>query len=126
MDERLDRDLAMRIRHVRRMAQEESRILSILIKRNFASYDTIHTILYGGRPECDQPEPKIVDVQVCKARKSMRNAGIPANVRTKWDDGYYMTREDKIAFMAALEEAEMPEAVQAAEELPPFIEACAA
>jgi len=109
----LDRDLAMRIRHAWRVTPEESRVLAILVKRAFATHDTIYTILYGARPECDQPEMKIVDVMICKVRKSLRQNGIRARIRTKWGDGYYMTRADKGDLMAALEEAErLPTAVE--------------
>lgn len=123
----LERDLAMRIRHAWRMASEESRIMSIVLKRAFATRETLYTILYGARPDCDQPEMKIVDVQVCKARKSLRNNGVAAKVRTKWGDGYFMTREDKAALMAALERAEeLPDAVERPEYLPAFLSARAA
>lgn len=38
--------------------------------------DRIWTLLYGHRPECDQPDSRIVPVLVCNLRKKIRAQGI--------------------------------------------------
>jgi len=45
------------------------------------------TNLYGGR---DEPEPKIIDVFICKLRKKLHLAGAPASgcIETVWGSGY--------------------------------------
>jgi two-component system cell cycle response regulator CtrA len=43
--------------------------------------------LYGGM---DEPEPKIVDVFICKLRKKLADAGAPGVIGTVWGRGYIM------------------------------------
>ena len=49
--------------------------------------------LYGGM---DEPEPKIIDVFVCKLRKKLANASNGKNfVETLWGRGYVLRDEDE-------------------------------
>lgn len=48
---------------------------------------------YAARPECDWPEPKIVDVYVCK----MRRAAPWFYVETVWGRGYRLLPRDTAA-----------------------------
>lgn len=56
------------------------------------SREFIHEYVYGNKPECDQPELKIVDVQICKLRKCL---GLYKNIlRTNWALGYSLRTWD--------------------------------
>src|SRR5579863_5050561 len=45
-------------------------VLDLLLQRDAVSKDLIFQTLYGLRPERSQPEIKIVDVMICKVRKT--------------------------------------------------------
>jgi two-component system cell cycle response regulator CtrA len=72
----------------------EARVLGILMKRDVAKKDMIMIALYDGRhAEKDIPEPKIVDVFVCKMRAKLKRYGL--EIKTVWGIGYSMTNGSK-------------------------------
>lgn len=86
------------------LTRDQAKILGLIAKRNVTvTRAAIHTVLYGTRPDCDQPEDlKIIDVHVCKLRKPLRDAGV--EIKSDWGTGYYMMQADKAkmrAFLAA-------------------------
>jgi two-component system cell cycle response regulator CtrA len=60
--------------------------------------DVFLTSLYGGQ---DEPEPKIIDVFICKVRKKLAMAGAGKSlIETVWGGGYLM-RDPAVAFPEA-------------------------
>lgn len=48
--------------------------------------------LYGAMPDCDQPEPKIIDVHICKLRHRVCALGL--SIICYWGQGYAIKLED--------------------------------
>lgn len=89
----VDMSLTNRLRDVFGLEPGLSPILGMLMKRAFVSHASLYTVLYAGRPECDWPKPKIMDVQVCKLRRKLRKHGV--SIETRWGEGWMMTAADK-------------------------------
>jgi len=70
-----------------RLSVSEARILSCLARRPTATKPQLMMALYAGRID-DEPDIKIVDVLVCKARKKLLPLGI--RILTQWGHGYYL------------------------------------
>ncbi|MBZ9939167.1 winged helix-turn-helix domain-containing protein [Mesorhizobium sp. BR1-1-16] len=58
--------------------------------------------VYGARPECDWPEPKIIDVMICKMRPKLAPLGLI--ISTHWGVGYSITFADPEALDAIKDE----------------------
>lgn len=71
---------------------KEFDLLQLLMVRRdvLVTKEAILDRLYGGR---DEPEPKIVDVFVCKLRAKLRPSGADRHLRTVWGQGYSVTTE---------------------------------
>ncbi|MFV0431010.1 MAG: response regulator transcription factor CtrA [Alphaproteobacteria bacterium] len=75
---------------------KEFRILRLLCLRKGSplSKETFLNHLYGGM---DEPEPKIIDVFICKLRKKIEDAtGGEHYIHTIWGRGYMLQEEDKV------------------------------
>lgn len=77
----------------------QAAIVGVLAKLGSASRARIYDAMYGARHDDDQPDPKIVDVHICKCRLKLRPYGI--EIGTLWAVGYQMTPEN-IAKLRAL------------------------
>ncbi len=77
----------------------EEKIVGLLVARDIVSRDYIHSCLYGHLPECDQPEPKTVEVHICKIRNKLKARGF-FGIRNRYNVGYYI----EAATRAALKE----------------------
>lgn len=62
---------------------------------NAALYD----LLYSLRGDSEMPEPKIIDVWICKLRAKVSAFSI--EIRTAWGRGYFMPEESAAAWDAA-------------------------
>jgi DNA-binding response OmpR family regulator len=83
--------------------KSEAGVLSMLAKRNVTlSKDAIVTAMFGGRPECDQPDARIVDVYISRLRTALRESGTGIEISTDWGRGYYMTVASKRALTALI------------------------
>jgi DNA-binding response OmpR family regulator len=91
----VDRSTAGRIRDALGVEPLHAQILGMLISRDFVTRDGLYTVLYQGRPECEWPEDKILDVQICKLRAHLKRRDIDLPIQTKWGEGWSMTREAK-------------------------------
>ena len=94
-----------------------AQILGILMRRQrVVSKPVIFDILYGGRPECEQPADfKSIEVMMCQIRAAMRPHGM--EIGRIVNAGYFMeapTRAALAALMEAHREAVQGETVQAA------------
>lgn len=97
----VDESLTSRLRTVFGLEPGQSEVLGMLMKRNFVTHDSLYTVLYGGRPECDWPEEKIMDVQICKLRRKLKKHGV--EVKTRWGEGWWMPAAEKSKVRAALD-----------------------
>jgi two-component system cell cycle response regulator CtrA len=76
------------------LTPNEAVVLGVLMARDVATKDAIHTALYG--LEIDGgAEPKIVDVFICKIRAKLRRAGLTDAITTVWGVGYALTEAHK-------------------------------
>lgn len=76
------------------LTKNESRLLGVLLERELVTKDTAMAALYRDRGE-REPELKIVDVFICKARKKLKPFGIV--IDTRWGVGYSMSAASKAA-----------------------------
>lgn len=69
------------------LTKKEYQIAEILALRKgvVLSKEAILDHLYGGM---DEPNPKIIDVFVCKIRKKLQNLGVEDFIETNWGRGY--------------------------------------
>lgn len=98
------------------LTNKEFEILQVLVKRRntVISKETFLTALYGG---LDTPDPKIIDVFICKLRKKLKHKGCGDLIQTAWGKGYVIRgskiREGEAAAEAARAANAMPTAVAA-------------
>lgn len=88
-----DRKLTDRVRIAFGIEHDQAEILALIVNRHIATYDAIFTVLYGALPECDQPDSNVMETQVSKLRKALKDHGI--KIVTNYDTGWSMSREDK-------------------------------
>ncbi len=87
-----------------RITPTQERLLSLLLKREFVSTDTAFVAIYGGLPECDQPDStKIIDVMICHVRRALRAYGIEIK-NVFGSGGYFITKGDKAKLRALIEQ----------------------
>src|ERR1700756_4442183 len=76
------------------LTPSECRMLATLRKkRGAACRNWLYDVLYGARPECDQPDPKIIEVMISKIRPKLRAVNI--EIKTVWGYGYMMEDADR-------------------------------
>ncbi|WP_154072240.1 helix-turn-helix domain-containing protein [Bradyrhizobium erythrophlei] len=64
--------MVARLRAAFDMQPAEGRVLGMLLNRQLITKDAIYNMLYGHKPECDQPVWKSIDVVIHKVRKKLR------------------------------------------------------
>jgi len=80
---------------------QQCEIVGFMLRRAVATRDALLTILFGNRPECDHPEPKLIDVQMVKVKRSLDKVGI--KVQTEWGyGGWSLSRGDKARLKAMM------------------------
>lgn len=88
-----DRSTVSKLRATFDLTPDQGRILGLIVSRNIVSHGSIFTVLYGARPECDQPDAKTLDVQVSYLRGKLLEHGII--IKTVWGEGYLLTADMK-------------------------------
>jgi two-component system cell cycle response regulator CtrA len=70
-------------------------LLGILLKREIISREGALIAIYSGMPNSwgKEPDPKIIDVFICKLRTRLKKYGV--KVSCKWGLGYFMDGENK-------------------------------
>jgi hypothetical protein len=101
----VDRSTNGRIREVLGIEPRQAQIIGMLPSREFVTRDGLYTVLYEGLPECEWPDEKILDVQICKLRVQLKQrdadrvqvgqSSLRLEIKTKWGEGWLMSREDK-------------------------------
>ena len=71
----------------------EATLFGALMRRGVMSKAQLLTAVYGGRPDGDAPEIKIIDVFVCKLRRKLSAFGI--KVETVWGVWYRLPADMK-------------------------------
>lgn len=84
------------------LTTHEARLFGALMKRPVWTKEQLLFALYSGRHDDEQPEIKIIDVYVCKARKKLARFGI--QIETLWGQGYRLSPEMKAKAMALIDE----------------------
>lgn len=84
------------------LTAHEAMLFGLLLKRDLVTKDLAMLGLYGDRPNLD-PEIKIVDVYVCKARKKLRRFGV--EIETVWGRGYRLSAQSKAIAQRLLDQA---------------------
>jgi two-component system cell cycle response regulator CtrA len=89
------------------LTKKEYQIAEILALRkgNVLSKEAILDHLYGG---LDEPNPKIIDVFVCKIRKKLQMMGVDDFIETNWGRGY-MVIDQRFDGTADVNMAVLPE-----------------
>jgi hypothetical protein len=64
---------------------QQCEMIGFMLGRSVATRTALHTVLFGARPECDQSEMKLIDVQMVKVRAALKKLDI--EVRTEWGPG---------------------------------------
>src|ERR1035437_10557905 len=100
----LDRNIAGRLRDAFMITRAQAETLCFMLRRNFVSHEALYITLYGARPDCDQPDPRIMDVQVHHLRTALRKHGIA--LKTRWGEGWTISPADKAKVRAVLEAAD--------------------
>jgi hypothetical protein len=113
----VDRSLANRLRGALCISRDQARMLGMLLSRNVVTHEAMYTVMYGARPECDQPTMKIMDVQLCKLRGRLKPHGI--TFRTLWGEGWQMPMEEKAKVRAKLVSVDQADSTIA--DLPTFL-----
>jgi len=90
----IDRSMTTRLRAALQITKDQARVLGMLLSRNIATHESLYIALYGARPDCDQPQFKILDVQICHLRARLKRHGIA--VKTHWGEGWSVSPADKI------------------------------
>lgn len=91
------------------LTMSENVILSELMRRESVSKQRASNALYAHRVDDNIPEPKIVDVFVCRLRRKLKRHGV--EITTAWGAGYYLTPEAKRAiemWTAGVEDTDRP------------------
>lgn len=78
-----------------RATATEARLFGALLARELLTKDAAMAVLYRDFGK-DEPEPKIVDVFICKLRKKLKPFGIA--IETVWGVGYRVGPEVKARF----------------------------
>jgi hypothetical protein len=83
---------------------QQCEIVGFMLKRAVATRQALFTVLFGARPDCDQPEIKIIDVQVVKVRDALEKVGL--RLITEWGaGGWRLCSADKAKLRTLMAEA---------------------
>lgn len=71
----------------------ETRIVGALVKREIVNRDVLFAVLYSDRLEHHQPDPKTIDVHMCKLRKKLKAKKV--RIYSRYGVGYYIDETAK-------------------------------
>lgn len=87
-----------------RLTAQQTRLFGVLMARELMTPAAAMAALMKDRGADGGPEPKIIDVQVCKMRKRLGPIGI--QIETRWGQGYFLAPETKQRVRSILGESE--------------------
>jgi hypothetical protein len=85
---------------------QQCEMIGFMLRRSVATWTGLHTVLFGARPECDQPEMKLIDVQMVKVRKALE---VGVEVRIEWGSGGLAIPSAEKARLRRLMDGDAPE-----------------
>lgn len=86
---------------------QQCEMVGFMLRRSVATRTALHTVLFGARPDSDQPEIKLIDVQMVRVRAALKKIGI--EVRTEWGSGgWAIPRADKVKLRRLMSEGVAP------------------
>lgn len=93
---------------VAHMTPKEAILADALLQSGRVSKERLYHTVYGAHLTQDQPQPKIIDVFVCKIRPKLKPHGI--EIQTIWGLGYEMLPDSKarLRALAGLPVSESP------------------
>ena len=78
-------------------------MIGFMLRRTVATRSALHSVLFGARPECDQPELKLIDVQMVRIRAALKAVGI--ELQTAWGSGgWFIDSDDQAALRRLMTE----------------------
>lgn len=92
-----DEDIVFNCVRLFKVTRQQASLLSVMIRRNEVSKDTMHQIIENSRGSTkdDQTDPKMVDVVICNLRKRLKKTPLKDVIQTMWGCGYFMKPEDR-------------------------------
>lgn len=78
----------------------EGRFLGLLVHRAIVSRHAFMAAIWGGRPESEQPDPKIIEIYVCKLRKKLLPLSI--GIRNRNLIGWWIEPQDRARLKESL------------------------
>lgn len=84
------------------LTAHEAVLFGLLLRRDLVTKEMAMVGLYGDRPDLD-PEIKIIDVYICKARKKLKGFGV--EIETVWGRGYRLSAASKAIAQGYLDQA---------------------
>ena len=88
----------------------ESKVLSMLMEREFASKQQLLSAVMADRGADEEPEIKIVDVYICKIRTKIKKFGV--DIDTLWGRGYRLDPANKAKVATYLKAESSSEAAE--------------
>ena len=83
------------------LSASQATVMRALLTRPFCSKATLMTALYSANERSRDRDPKIVDVFIAHLRAKAPLHGV--TIRTKWGQGHYIHRDDRVAIRAKLQ-----------------------
>lgn len=86
----------------------EAGFLAVLLRCLLAEKDKLHAVIEQQRnsralrPERDVPDPKMVDVMICRLRRKLAEFDPSYVIRTSWGKGYYLDQSVKDMMLARI------------------------
>jgi len=96
---------------------QQAEMVGFMLRRAVATRTALFVALFGARPECDQPDMKLIDVQMVRVRTALKKIGV--EVTAEWGSGgWSISNADKAKLRRLMEAAseETASAVDAARE----------
>jgi hypothetical protein len=100
----VDRSTVGRIRDAFGIEPLHAQMLGMFFAREFVTRDGLYTVLYEGRPESEWPNEKMLDVQLSKLRKALKEGGHDITIQTKFGEGWWMEASEKAKLRAVIGE----------------------
>jgi hypothetical protein len=95
---------------------QQCEMVGFMLKRAVATRTGMFIALFGARPECDQPDMKLIDVQMVRVRVALGALGI--EVHTAWGaGGWSLSTTDKARLRRLMSEGGGPAVADAREAL---------
>ena len=96
-------DVVSRLMTVLDATPQQCEMVGFMLRRAVATRSGMFIALFGARPECDQPDMKLIDVQMVRVRGALLALGI--EVQTAWGSGgWYLSAADKATLRRLMSE----------------------